>query len=104
MKIPAYWKPDGKAHVVAPSGTFSEERLETGLVLLRESGFEPVVAAGVFDKARYLAGPDEARGAGVRWALGQPGLEVLWAARGGESAFGRRENKSQRGPRCGSCR
>ena len=83
MKIPAYWKPDGKAHVVAPSGTFSEERLDTGLVLLRDAGFEPVIAAGVFDKARYLAGPDEARVAGVRWALGQPGLEVVWAARGG---------------------
>ncbi len=83
MRRPPSCKSAGRAHIVAPSGTFSEERLESGLEILREAQISPVVADRVFDQARYLAGPDSARVAGVRWALRQPDLEVVWAARGG---------------------
>ena len=83
MKIPMYWNSGSECHVVAPSGRFSEERLESGLTFLRDAGFEPNLSKGMYDAARYLAGDDNTRRAGLTDALGEKSLRVVWAARGG---------------------
>jgi len=78
--------------VVAPSGTLvgHEAPLDAGLTRLEGAGCEVR-----FDRARraevargYLAGTDERRADEVLAALAEPGVEIVWFARGG-SGFGR---------------
>ncbi len=69
--------------IFAPSGNFDPGRLESGLALIRAWGLEPVLAPGLGRRHRYLAGDDELRLADLIWALGDPGLDAAWLARGG---------------------
>jgi muramoyltetrapeptide carboxypeptidase len=78
--------------VVAPSGTLlgHEAALDGGLTRLEGAGcevrFDPARRAEV---ARgYLAGGDERRADEVLAALAEPGVEIVWFARGG-SGLGR---------------
>lgn len=75
--------PGARVGVFAPSGNYDPERLEAGFELLRRWGLEPVPAPGLGSQHRYLAGTDEQRLAGLRWALEEPGLGAAWLARGG---------------------
>jgi len=78
--------------VVAPSGTLvgHETVLDAGLARLERAGCEVRFdAARRVDVARgYLAGEDERRADEVLGALGEPGVEIIWFARGG-SGLGR---------------
>lgn len=78
--------------VVAPSGTLvgHEAAVDAGLTRLEGAGCEVR-----FDRARraevargYLAGTDERRADEVLAALAEPGVEIVWFARGG-SGLGR---------------
>jgi muramoyltetrapeptide carboxypeptidase len=67
----------------SPAFPFHEERLALGLELLREWGYEPVLAPGLGGRHRYFAGDDRARLADLLWALGDDSLDAAWLTRGG---------------------
>lgn len=69
--------------VIAPASRVDGEVLGRGLARLRSWGFQPVLGSHVLDGHGDLAGRDEARAADLEWALGEAGIDAVWAARGG---------------------
>jgi len=69
--------------VFAPSSRFSEERLESGLDIIKGWGFEPVLAPNIGRGHRYLAGTDQERLDDLVWALTDKTLSASWMVRGG---------------------
>lgn len=69
--------------IIAPAGQFSAERLELGCEQLRQWGFEPRFSPHLFARDGYCAGTPEQRLADLRWALTDPAIDAVWAARGG---------------------
>ncbi|MDX3854282.1 LD-carboxypeptidase [Streptomyces sp. AK02-01A] len=83
---PARLRPGAKVAVVAPSGPLPEERLETGLDILRGWDLDPVVAPHVLDRHpgfRYLAGTDQDRARDFQEAWCDPSVSAVLCARGG---------------------
>ncbi|MFJ9584293.1 S66 peptidase family protein [Streptomyces acidicola] len=83
---PARLAPGARVAIVAPSGPVPEERLSTGLDLLRGWDLEPVVAPHVLDRHPgfdYLAGTDADRAADLQAAWCDPSVDAVLCARGG---------------------
>ncbi|WP_306187867.1 LD-carboxypeptidase [Streptomyces sp. MK5] len=83
---PARLAPGARVAVVAPSGPVPEERLQTGLDVLRGWDLEPVVAPHVLDRHGtfdYLAGTDADRAADLQRAWCDPAVDAVLCARGG---------------------
>ncbi|MEU3183482.1 LD-carboxypeptidase [Streptomyces sp. NPDC006923] len=83
---PARLRPGARVAVVAPSGPLPEERLETGLDILRGWDLDPVVAPHVLDRHpgfRYLAGTDQDRARDFQEAWCDPSVSAVLCARGG---------------------
>ncbi|WP_316744024.1 LD-carboxypeptidase [Streptomyces sp. MK7] len=83
---PARLAPGARVAVVAPSGPVPEERLQTGLDVLRGWDLEPVVAPHVLDRHGtfdYLAGTDPDRAADLQRAWCDPAVDAVLCARGG---------------------
>lgn len=81
--------PGARVAVVAPSGPVSEERLESGLDVLRGWDLDPVVAQHVLDRhgeLDYLAGTDADRAADLQRAWCDPSVAAVLCARGGYGA------------------
>lgn len=81
--------PGARVAVVAPSGPVPEDRLETGLDILRGWDLEPVVAPHVLDvhaQFGYLAGTDADRAADLQRAWCDPDVDAVLCARGGYGA------------------
>jgi muramoyltetrapeptide carboxypeptidase len=81
--------PGARVAVVAPSGPVPEERLQTGLDVLRGWDLEPVVAPHVLDRHQefgYLAGTDADRAADLQNAWCDPAVDAVLCARGGYGA------------------
>jgi muramoyltetrapeptide carboxypeptidase len=72
--------------VVAPAGPLDRAVFDRGLAVLA-TRYEPVVGPGLFVRQRYLAGADERRGAELAWALADPDVKGIIAARGGYGAM-----------------
>ncbi|MFI0825217.1 LD-carboxypeptidase [Streptomyces roseolus] len=86
---PGRLRPGDRVAVVAPSGPVPEERLRTGLGLLRGWGLEPVVAPHVLDAhpaLGHLAGADHARARDLTEAYTDPAVAAVLCARGGYGA------------------
>ncbi|MFR9794312.1 S66 peptidase family protein [Streptomyces sp. MS06] len=86
---PARLAPGARVAVVAPSGPVAEERLESGLDLLRGWDLDPVLAPharGVHGDLRYLAGTDAERAADLERAWCDPSVDAVLCARGGYGA------------------
>lgn len=83
LKRPRRLGPGSVVAVVAPAGPVDEARLEQGLAVLRQRGYE--VREGRHLRARdaYLAGDDDARAADLREALADSDVAAIWCARGG---------------------
>ncbi|MEV7565818.1 S66 peptidase family protein [Streptomyces tanashiensis] len=82
-------RPGARVAVVAPSGPVPEERLATGLDILRGWGLEPVVAPHVLDShptLGHLAGADRARARDLTDAWCDPTVSAVLCARGGFGA------------------
>ncbi len=79
---PAALRPGDAVAVIAPSGPVPSERLEAGLVVLRER-YRVVQADGLLARRGFLAGEDGRRLAELRWALSDPQLRAVFCARGG---------------------
>lgn len=87
---PARLTPGARVAVVAPSGPIPEERLQTGLDILRGWDLEPVVAPHVLDRHPrfgYLAGTDADRARDLQEAWCDPSVSAVLCARGGYGAL-----------------
>lgn len=69
--------------VIGPSGPVRPERLERGLVVLREWGYAPIVGRHVLASTGHTAGTVDQRRADLHWAMTDPDLDAIWFARGG---------------------
>ncbi|MFO7155916.1 MAG: LD-carboxypeptidase [Pseudomonadota bacterium] len=71
--------------IVAPSGTFPEDRLRKGEAVLLSRGYR-VLRLLPREPHRYLAGCDEERRALLERAFAEPEVRAVFAARGGYGA------------------
>jgi muramoyltetrapeptide carboxypeptidase len=81
--------PGARVAVVATSGPVSEERLQTGLDVLRGWDLDPVAAPHVLDRHSafgHLAGADADRAADFQNAWCDPAVDAVLCARGGYGA------------------
>ncbi len=86
---PSRLAPGARVAVVATSGPVREERLQSGLDILRGWGLDPVVAPHVLDRHGefdYLAGTDADRAADFQAAWCDPTVDAVLCARGGYGA------------------
>lgn len=75
--------PGDVVDVVAPSSACSPERLERGLVVLREWGLEPHVPPDLFGPSYIYANDDSIRLKQLRAAIDRPRSRAIWCVRGG---------------------
>lgn len=73
----------GTCGIFAPSSPFPPERFEAGKAVITRLGLSIHEHPQVHQSAGYLAGSDEARLAALHDLLDDPGIDVIWAARGG---------------------
>lgn len=73
--------------VIAPSGVVQPERLERGLEVLRDWGYDPVVGRNVLAAFGHTAGTVAQRRADLEWAMTAPDVDAIWFARGGFGAM-----------------
>ena len=83
--LPAPLPPGARIGVMAPAGPCPPDALGAGVEFLRGQGFEVLLAPNVLARARYLAGSDDERLAGIAWLLDE-GVDALIATRGGYGA------------------
>jgi muramoyltetrapeptide carboxypeptidase len=69
--------------LVAPAGPVSGERIATSTERCRTLGLEPVVFPGARARHRYMAGEDSIRLGDLQAAFDDPGIDAVWALRGG---------------------
>lgn len=74
---------DGPIAAVAPSGAFDPGRLQVGLELARDAGFDVIPYPDLMRPERYLAAPDDHRLAQLVDALTDPRWSAVWLVRGG---------------------
>ncbi|MFI6370292.1 LD-carboxypeptidase [Streptomyces sp. NPDC050546] len=89
LSRPPRLAPGARVAVVAPSGPVPEERLQSGLDILRGWDLDPVVAPHVLGRHRaldYLAGTDAERAADLQGAWCDPSVAAVLCARGGYGA------------------
>lgn len=79
---PAYAAPK-TIRVVAPAGPVAVDDLERGVEILRRRSFTVRVSPHIGERLGYLAGADEDRLKDLQAALDDPGVDVVWFARGG---------------------
>ena len=73
--------------VPAPSARFDDQRLEKGILCLRDLGFDVHVPQGIYKKKRYLAGDDLSRAMVVNELFADPHIKGIISARGGFGAM-----------------
>jgi muramoyltetrapeptide carboxypeptidase len=80
---PPRLRPGARVALIAPAGPVSEAKVTTALMRCAALGLEPVLGAGARDRAGYLAGPDDVRARDLNHAIADPGIDAIWALRGG---------------------
>lgn len=84
MIRPPRLRPGSRVALIAPAGPVTAERIDIALDRCARFGLEPVLgAAARSTHAAYLAGTDRERLSDLRWALTAPGIDAVWALRGG---------------------
>ncbi len=78
--------PGGTVGIVSPSSPVEQERLEPGIAVLRERGFQVRLAPHALDRYGHKAGQDNDRAADLAAFYADPTIDALWCARGGSSA------------------
>ncbi len=84
--LPRRLSPGSKIGVAAVSGPVDEEKLESGIAVLRAKGYTVVEASNLRARRGFLAGKDEERAAGYRALLCDPSVDAIFFARGGYGA------------------
>ncbi|MCH0543025.1 LD-carboxypeptidase [Streptomyces sp. MUM 203J] len=89
LRRPARLRPGSRVAVVSPSGPVHEERLQTGLDILRGWDLDAVALPHAVDRHpsfRYLAGTDADRARDFQAAWCDPDVDAVICARGGYGA------------------
>jgi len=71
------------AAIVAPAGIPDMNNIARSIELLESWGLKVVMGKHVADPFRYMAARNEERAADLCWALSDPSIDIVWAARGG---------------------
>jgi muramoyltetrapeptide carboxypeptidase len=85
MLRPPRLRPGDRVAVVAPSSPFDRERFDRGMARLAER-YELAPHPSLFERRRYLAGPDDVRATALVDAFSDPGNRAVVCARGGSGA------------------
>ena len=72
--------------VVAPAGPVDREQLKTGLEVIRNMGFIPLLGKNIHSRSRYMAGSDEERAQDFMDMFLNPKVRAIFCARGGYGA------------------
>jgi len=76
-------KPGDPIGIAAPAGSFDADRFQRGVQLIEALGFKTVLPEGLFEKQRYLAGPDEHRARILNGLFSDKTIKAVLCARGG---------------------
>lgn len=79
----ALLSPGARIAAIAPASRYPIDARDRGLEQLRAWGYTPVVPEGTLDPVRSLAASDEVRLRHLQQALDDPGIDAIWAIRGG---------------------
>ncbi len=77
--------PGAPVAIVAPASAFDRASFEEGLALI-QARYEVRYSQGIFERQRYLAGPDSRRLRELSEALLDPAIKAVFCARGGYGA------------------
>lgn len=69
--------------LIAPAGPIDDERLQNAVRCCELLGLEAVIGKSAAQRGGYLAGTDEMRAADLQTAIDDPGIDGIWALRGG---------------------
>lgn len=84
--FPKALKKGAKIAVISPAGAVDPSQLETGIEMIRNNGFEPVLGAHLYTKfsnGYHYAGTEQERLKDMNWALNDKEVSAVWASRGG---------------------
>ncbi|WP_282638559.1 S66 peptidase family protein [Sphingobacterium thalpophilum] len=81
-RVPAYLQPGDKVAIVCPA-SFIRGNIDVGIRILESWGLEVVVGQTVSTAYHQFAGDDSLRAADLQWALDDPSIKAVFAARGG---------------------
>jgi len=81
-KIPDFLKKGDKVAIVCPA-SFIRGSIDVGIKTLESWGLEVVVGKTVETSFHQFAGDDNMRAADLQWALDDPSIKAVFAARGG---------------------
>ncbi|HYV18457.1 MAG TPA: LD-carboxypeptidase [Verrucomicrobiae bacterium] len=79
----ALLRPGDRIAVVAPAGPAPLEELERGIAFLEKRGYVVARGAHLAGRRAYLAGTDAERASDLNAAIRDPGVRLVWCARGG---------------------
>ena len=82
-RFPPRLAPGDTVALIAPGGAVDADRVAGAVTLLESRGLRVLLHRDLTARHRYLAGDDAARRAELRWALSDPELRAVFAARGG---------------------
>jgi muramoyltetrapeptide carboxypeptidase len=75
--------PGARVALVAPAGPLDAQRIAAAVERCRALELEPVVFPNASARQGYLAGTDEQRLSDLQTAFDDPGIDAVWALRGG---------------------
>lgn len=87
MKEISFIKPGDTLGICSPSGRFDALKLDLGIQILKNLGFNVRVPEEIFQEKRYLAGDDVSRARVVNQLFSDPGVSGIICARGGFGAL-----------------
>ncbi|MEP0766334.1 MAG: LD-carboxypeptidase [Fimbriimonadia bacterium] len=83
MTKPRHIQPGDRVGIIAPASPVDREQVETGLRLLEDRGYVPVLGEHLWERDGYLAGPDEHRAADIERMFADENIRAVICARGG---------------------
>lgn len=83
LEAPRALERGARIAVIAPGSRIVRPALGLGIDVVRRWGFVPVLGAHLDAEYGDLAGTDDQRALDLAWALSDPEIDAVWAARGG---------------------
>ncbi|HOY30705.1 MAG TPA: LD-carboxypeptidase [Bacteroidales bacterium] len=83
MKTPSFLRKGDKTGIAVPARKISPEELQPAIDILKNWGFEPVLASNIYDKHHQYAGTDSDRIRGFQELLDNEEIKAILCARGG---------------------
>ena len=85
LVTPPYLKKGDTIAILAPAGILKgrAETIQKAKALAESWGLNVVLGKNLFNQNNHFAGTDEERTEDFQWALDNPNIKAIWAARGG---------------------